>query len=277
MIITRQYTINKPQKRLAQVSLEMVLALVVFSLLTIGTVRVFVWLNENMAARQEAFEQSRLGTAYLNFKIQRWLWPNEVSYYQSHPYDFFGSQKTFVQSNYGAGSYKIQDGTYLDLYEFSYYSIEKATDSLKNETEQRLNITPTLYILHVLPDISFYQPSRLHIFDKEQQPSPSSPPSSSSSPVLQITTEMRCAGLCGCNDPFRVFGGNRAFAESNYQLVGSRPHDCTLMQCLDNVCCTHCCSCTYTLIFQSRDNATNELISATQQALGITPTVIGTN
>jgi len=59
MIRQKPGIISKNKHLRAQVSLELVMALTCVLILVLGTVRVFVWLNQRLVFRQEAYENSR--------------------------------------------------------------------------------------------------------------------------------------------------------------------------------------------------------------------------
>ncbi len=46
-----------------QSSLEMAIAFVAVFILLLGSARIFVWLNQRMVTRQEAYEQTRIAAA----------------------------------------------------------------------------------------------------------------------------------------------------------------------------------------------------------------------
>ena len=67
----------------AQSTLEFTVALVAAFILLLGSVKLFVWLNERMVLRQEAYESTRVraGQSFSTFLVQETDLP---------PLDFFG-------------------------------------------------------------------------------------------------------------------------------------------------------------------------------------------
>ncbi|MBU3934116.1 hypothetical protein KKD20_06880 [Patescibacteria group bacterium] len=58
------------QRNKAQSTLEITVALIAVFILFLGSVKIFVWVNERMVLRQEAYEKTRVSAGSSNFEVQ---------------------------------------------------------------------------------------------------------------------------------------------------------------------------------------------------------------